>query len=96
MQALWSEIGLNITIKELEAADWVPISTSPSGDRGPTLFQQQHDNNTGDAGFTVPVMYQRGPVLTVADPISMPSSSGHDGDGRGARHAVCRGLPHRP
>jgi len=58
MQALWSEIGLNITIKELEAADWVRYLDKPfPGDRGPTLFQQQHDNNTGDAGFTVPVMY---------------------------------------
>ena len=46
------------------------ISTSPSpADRGPTLFQQQHDNNTGDAGFTVPVMYTSdGQYSTIEDP----------------------------
>jgi peptide/nickel transport system substrate-binding protein len=58
MQALWSEIGLSITIQELEAADWVRYLDKPFPEgRGPTLFQQQHDNNTGDAGFTAPVMY---------------------------------------
>lgn len=70
MQALWSEIGLIIEIRELEASDWVRYLDKPfPGDRGPTLFQQQHDNNTGDAGFTVPVMYtSEGQYSTVADP----------------------------
>jgi peptide/nickel transport system substrate-binding protein len=58
MQAMWADIGLNLTIRELEAADWVRYLDKPfPGDRGPTLFQQQHDNATGDAGFTIPVMY---------------------------------------
>lgn len=61
MQALWSEIGLNVTIEELEAIDWARYLDKPfPADRGPTLFQQQHDNNTGDAGFTVPVLYLSG------------------------------------
>lgn len=70
MQALWSELGLNIEIRALEAADWVRYLDKPfPGDRGPTLFQQQHDNNTGDAGFTIPVMYSsNGQYSTVADP----------------------------
>lgn len=70
MQALWSEIGLNIEIRNLEAADWVRYLDKPfPGDRGATLFQQQHDNNTGDAGFTIPVMYtSNGQYSTVADP----------------------------
>lgn len=69
MQALWSEIGLNIAIEELEAADWVRYLDKPFPEgRGPTLFQQQHDNNTGDAGFTVPVMYHsEGQYSTVAN-----------------------------
>jgi peptide/nickel transport system substrate-binding protein len=70
MQALWSELGLNIEIRALEAADWVRYLDKPfPGDRGPTLFQQQHDNNTGDAGFTIPVMYSsNGQYSTVEDP----------------------------
>jgi peptide/nickel transport system substrate-binding protein len=70
MQALWSELGLNIEIRALEAADWVRYLDKPfPGDRGPTLFQQQHDNNTGDAGFTIPVMYtSHGQYSTVEDP----------------------------
>ncbi|MEI4472802.1 ABC transporter substrate-binding protein [Frigidibacter sp. MR17.24] len=70
MQALWSEIGLTIEIRNLEAADWVRYLDKPfPGDRGPTLFQQQHDNNTGDAGFTIPVMYtSNGQYSTVANP----------------------------
>ena len=70
MQALWSEIGLTVEIRALEASDWVRYLDKPfPGDRGPTLFQQQHDNNTGDAGFTIPVMYtSNGQYSTVADP----------------------------
>lgn len=70
MQALWSELGLTIEVRALEAADWVRYLDKPfPGDRGPTLFQQQHDNNTGDAGFTIPVMYtSKGQYSTVEDP----------------------------
>jgi len=70
MQALWSEVGLNTKIEALEAADWVRYLDKPFPEgRGATLFQQQHDNNTGDAGFTIPVMYSsKGQYSTVADP----------------------------
>ncbi|MGZ3218166.1 ABC transporter substrate-binding protein [Paracoccus sp. T5] len=70
MQALWSDLGLNIEVRALEAADWVRYLDKPfPQDRGPTLFQQQHDNNTGDAGFTIPVMYtSNGQYSTVSDP----------------------------
>ncbi|TPE46895.1 ABC transporter substrate-binding protein [Amaricoccus solimangrovi] len=70
MQALWSEIGLNIEIRALEASDWVRYLDKPFPEgRGPTLFQQQHDNNTGDAGFTIPVMYtSNGQYSTVENP----------------------------
>ncbi len=70
LRAFWADIGLNVTIRNLEAADWVRYLDKPfPGDRGPTVFQQQHDNNTGDAGFTIPVSYlSNGQYSTVADP----------------------------
>lgn len=70
MQGAWAEIGLNVEIQQLEASNWVQFLDKPfPADRNPTLFQQQHDNNTGDAGFTVPVMYSsEGQYSTVADP----------------------------
>lgn len=70
MQAMWADLGLNITVQQLEAADWVRYLDKPFPEgRNPTLFQQQHDNNTGDAGFTVPVMYtSEGQYSTVENP----------------------------
>ncbi|CDM61031.1 MULTISPECIES: ABC transporter substrate-binding protein [Rhizobium] len=69
MRSMWQEIGLNVSIRQLEAADWVRYLDKPFPEgRGPTLFQQQHDNNTGDAGFTAPVMYlSDGQYSTIAD-----------------------------
>lgn len=70
MQGAWSELGINVEIQQLEAANWVQYLDKPFPEgRKPTLFQQQHDNSTGDAGFTVPVMYtSEGQYSTVADP----------------------------
>jgi peptide/nickel transport system substrate-binding protein len=99
MQALWSELGLTIEIRALEAADWVRYLDKPfPGDRGPTLFQQQHDNNTGDAGFTIPVMYSsNGQYSTVEDPAldavileAMTST----GEARGAGFRKAAGMVH--
>ena len=69
IRSMWQEIGLNVSIRQLEAADWVRYLDKPFPEgRGPTLFQQQHDNNTGDAGFTAPVMYlSEGQYSTIAD-----------------------------
>jgi peptide/nickel transport system substrate-binding protein len=70
MMAMWQDIGLKVSLRQLEAADWVRYLDKPFPEgRGPTLFQQQHDNNTGDAGFTVPVMYtSEGQYSTIAVP----------------------------
>lgn len=70
MMAMWQEIGLKVSLRQLEAADWVRYLDKPFPQgRGPTLFQQQHDNNTGDAGFTAPVMFlSEGQYSTIADP----------------------------
>ncbi len=67
--SMWQEIGLNVSMRQLEAADWVRYLDKPFPEgRGPTLFQQQHDNNTGDAGFTAPVMFlSDGQYSTIAD-----------------------------
>ena len=69
MMGMWEEVGFNMTMVQLEAADWVRYLDKPfPPERGPTLFQQQHDNNTGDAGFTAPVMYSSGgQYSTIAD-----------------------------
>jgi peptide/nickel transport system substrate-binding protein len=70
MMAMWRDIGLKIKLRQLEAGDWVRYLDKPyPPERGPTLFQQQHDNNTGDAGFTVPVMYlSEGQYSTIKSP----------------------------
>jgi peptide/nickel transport system substrate-binding protein len=70
MMAMWEEASFNMTMEQLEAADWVRYLDKPfPPERGPTLFQQQHDNNTGDAGFTAPVMYSsKGQYSTISDP----------------------------
>jgi peptide/nickel transport system substrate-binding protein len=70
MMAMWQEIGLKVSLRQLEAADWVRYLDKPYPQgRGPTVFQQQHDNNTGDAGFTAPVMFlSDGQYSTIAVP----------------------------
>lgn len=70
MMSMWQDIGLNISLRQLEASDWVRYLDKPFPQgRGPTLFQQQHDNNTGDAGFTAPVMFlSEGQYSTIAVP----------------------------
>lgn len=70
MMSMWQDIGLNVSLRQLEASDWVRYLDKPFPQgRGPTLFQQQHDNNTGDAGFTAPVMFlSEGQYSTIAVP----------------------------
>jgi peptide/nickel transport system substrate-binding protein len=41
-------------MRMLEVAEWVDVLTKPyAEDRGPVLLQGQHDNNNGDAVFSV-------------------------------------------
>ena len=52
--AMYQEVGFNIDLQMTEVATWVDIFTKPfAEDRPPTLHQAQHDNNNGDAVFTV-------------------------------------------
>ena len=47
-------VGLNVKLRMVEVAEWVDIYTKPfAEDRPPTLHQTMHDNNNGDAVFTV-------------------------------------------
>jgi peptide/nickel transport system substrate-binding protein len=54
MHAMLQAVGLNVTLRMLEVAEWVDILTKPyADDRPPVLLQSQHDNNNGDPVFTV-------------------------------------------
>jgi peptide/nickel transport system substrate-binding protein len=52
--AMYQAVGLNVKLQMLEVAEWVDLLTKPfAEDRGPAIQQSQHDNNNGDAVFTV-------------------------------------------
>jgi peptide/nickel transport system substrate-binding protein len=52
--AMYQALGLNVKLRMVEVAEWVDIYTKPyAEDRPPTLHQTMHDNNNGDAVFTV-------------------------------------------
>jgi peptide/nickel transport system substrate-binding protein len=54
IMAMYEAIGLTIDLQMVEVATWVDIFTTPfAEDRPPSLHQAQHDNNNGDAVFTV-------------------------------------------
>ena len=54
MMAMYQDAGLNVKLKMFEVAEWLDQLLKPyAEDRGPALQQSQHDNNNGDAVFTV-------------------------------------------
>lgn len=69
MMAMWQEVGFNIKLTMLDVADWTRYLQKPFPEaRGPTLVQIQHDNNKGDAAFTIPIFYHsNGSYATLAD-----------------------------
>jgi len=70
MHAMLQAVGLNVTLRMLEVAEWVDILTKPyADDRPPVLLQSQHDNNNGDPVFTVYNKYHsNGANATLSDP----------------------------
>ncbi|PYE90364.1 ABC transporter substrate-binding protein [Phyllobacterium leguminum] len=70
MTAMWQEAGLNVKLTMLDVADWIRYLQKPyPEERGATLLQMQHDNNKGDAAFTIPIFYRStGQYSTVSDP----------------------------
>ncbi|NQW00804.1 MAG: peptide ABC transporter substrate-binding protein [Rhodospirillales bacterium] len=69
MHAMLSDVGFNVKLKMVEVASWVESYTRPfAEDRGPVLQQGQHDNNSGDAVFSVYFKYAcEGPQSTTCD-----------------------------
>jgi peptide/nickel transport system substrate-binding protein len=52
--AMLQAVGFKVKMRMLEVAEWIDILTKPyAEDRGPVLLQEQHDNNNGDAVFSV-------------------------------------------
>jgi peptide/nickel transport system substrate-binding protein len=64
--AMLQAIGLNVKLRMVEVGEWVDIYTKPyAEDRPPTLQQTMHDNNNGDAVFTVFFKYASGGAQSV-------------------------------
>ncbi|MFT5446033.1 MAG: peptide/nickel transport system substrate-binding protein, partial [Gammaproteobacteria bacterium] len=54
MMAMFQAVGLNMKLRMLEVGEWLNYLNSPnSKERGSILLQAQHDNNNGDAVFSV-------------------------------------------
>ncbi|MGI9437225.1 MAG: ABC transporter substrate-binding protein, partial [Geminicoccaceae bacterium] len=70
LQAMYTDVGLNVKLQMMEVAEWVDILTKPyAEDRPPIVQQSQHDNNNGDAVFTVYNKYHsEGAQSTTEDP----------------------------
>ncbi len=69
IMAMYQGVGLNVKLQMFEVAEWVDLLTKPyAEDRGPALQQSQHDNNNGDAVFTVRNKYHSdGGQSTIGD-----------------------------
>ncbi|AEQ53835.1 ABC transporter substrate-binding protein [Pelagibacterium halotolerans] len=70
IQQMWSQVGLNVRLEMMESADWLELVNRPyPEDRGPMLIQEQHDNNNGDASFTMHFRYHSdGQQTELSDP----------------------------
>jgi peptide/nickel transport system substrate-binding protein len=70
MMAMLQAVGFNVKLRMLEVGEWLNILTKPyAEDRKPVLLQAQHDNNNGDAVFSVFNKYAcEGAQGTTCDP----------------------------
>ncbi len=70
MMTMWQAVGLNVKLTMLDVADWLRYLQKPfPAERGANLLQMMHDNNKGDAAFTIPIFYRTsGNYSTLADP----------------------------
>ena len=68
--AMLQDVGFNLKLNMLEVAEWNDTYTKPyAEDRPPQLVQTQHDNNNGDAVFTVFFKYHsEGAQSVLSDP----------------------------
>jgi peptide/nickel transport system substrate-binding protein len=54
MMSMLQSAGFKVKLRMLEVGEWLDILTKPYAEnRGPVLLQAQHDNNNGDAVFSV-------------------------------------------
>ncbi|MFC0411028.1 ABC transporter substrate-binding protein [Roseomonas elaeocarpi] len=59
MIQMWSDVGLKVRLRMMDRAEWLKLVNKPFAEnRGPTLIQEQHDNTTGDASFTMNFRYR--------------------------------------
>jgi peptide/nickel transport system substrate-binding protein len=64
------DVGFNVKLQIVEVAEWVDLYTKPfAEDRPPNLVHAMHDNNNGDAVFTVFFKYaSEGAQSALSDP----------------------------
>jgi len=61
IHAMLQDVGFNVKLQIVEVAEWVDLYTRPfAEDRPPNLVHAMHDNNNGDAVFTVYFKYHSG------------------------------------
>ncbi|MBL4719783.1 MAG: peptide ABC transporter substrate-binding protein [Alphaproteobacteria bacterium] len=54
MMAMFQSVGLNVKLRMMEVGSWLKYLTKPyDANRGAILLQAQHDNNNGDAVFSI-------------------------------------------
>lgn len=70
MMTMWQAAGLNVKLVMLDVADWTRYLQKPfPAERGATLVQMMHDNNKGDAAFSIPIFYRSsGQYSSITDP----------------------------
>lgn len=70
IHAMLQDVGFNVTLRIVEVAEWVDLYTQPfAQDRPPNLVHAMHDNNNGDAVFTVYFKYHtNGAQSALSDP----------------------------
>ena len=93
--AMLQAVGLNVKLRMVEVAEWVDIYTKPyAEDRPPTLHQTMHDNNNGDAVFTVFFKYHSDGAQSVLSDKQLDGLIERDGRNRRRAHqALAGGLP---
>jgi peptide/nickel transport system substrate-binding protein len=58
IMTMYKAVGLNVKFINLEPGQWTVYNRKPFAEnRAPNLFQSIHDNNSGDAVFSVPNKY---------------------------------------
>lgn len=69
IQAMYQAVGIKTKLQMTEASEWFDLLFKPyAEDRAASLFQEQHDNNNGDAVFTIFAKYHsEGGQATISD-----------------------------